>query len=768
MIIKGILPASDKPSRVIASGAAADRGSLFFRATAITASTAMALALALAPATAQDFIIDGTFGVLTPGGATNGDFGDNELDGDGNSVLVTEGSSIDVTATPLANAIQVRGDNVAVEVRGTLATRATTPGTPAPDSNGIYVVGDGVTVLLTETGLITTDGHISAYGQFIDGDFGTVTNNGTIMTSGDDGDAQRISGLGGTIINTGLIWTEGLVADGQRVNGDGASVTNSGSIRTLGSSSHGQFVFLGDFGTITNTGTISTAGDNAFAQYIDGANGTMINRGTLTTGGDSAGGMVSASLGGTIINSGSILTTGTNADGIVAGAGDNVLTNTGRVVSLNDAAIRVFGGGNEVNLQAPGFLGGDIIFEDNLNNTVVVTTGPSQSNFWTIEGDPAFFSGGAPSFLGPVPVFYDPVAQTVATFDPTLLASEMAALGDLTGLLSGVGLGAIDGFGAGFGMGFGQGFNPLGFMPVDQTSADTVSHRVGRVWATALGGQMDRDGGAATLDSTADFYGFAAGYTWQQAPDLVLNAMAGYLAGTSEADAVWAPSFDHGTHTLFVGLHGEQDHGWGRFGEGTVRFGLTAGYVAVDHNRFVNDNLAPLGESWVSADYGGFFLSPEIGLATDIALSDGTVLVPHAGLRYAAQWLGGYTETGAFSPAANATVEDRFIGTLEAEIGLDATRSFAFDSAMGPLIGSVTGRIGYLGRWSIGDDGASITLNGLTQTVASGTQDLHAATIGATLRTQITETAFLELDASYLHGDTANGLSGRISFGASF
>ncbi|MGJ8670981.1 MAG: autotransporter outer membrane beta-barrel domain-containing protein, partial [Oceanococcus sp.] len=215
----------------------------------------------------------------------------------------------------------------------------------------------------------------------------------------------------------------------------------------------------------------------------------------------------------------------------------------------------------------------------------------------------------------------------------------------------------------------------------------------------------------------------------------------------------------HDTHTLFAGLHGEH-----QLNRAAVQFGLTAGHSWIDHNRFVNDNLASLGESWVSADYGGFFVSPELALSTDILLENGMTLTPNAGLRYAAQWLGGYAETGAVSPAANATVADRFVGTVEARAGLDITRSFEIRGRTGTL----TGGIGYLGRWGGGDDDASITLNGVTQSVASGHQDLNAVMVSATLLSDIGETGFLELDANYLVGDTAQGFDGRLTMGMAF
>ncbi|MGJ8531918.1 MAG: autotransporter domain-containing protein [Alphaproteobacteria bacterium] len=690
----------------------------------LAASTA--LVFATAPALAQDFVIDGTF--VNPD-ATNGPFADTAFDIDGTSVLMTEGSSIDVSDAAGENAIQATGDNITIEVRGALATLGNNT---FEGGNGIYFVGDSAVMILTETGSITTADD-RAYGQFIDGDDGFISNSGSITTHSEDGFAQRLEGDFGTLMNSGAITILGRAGRGQSIDGDG--------------------------GRIVNTGTITTSGPSAWAQDATRSDGTgvTINAGTITTWGDASVGQYAD---GEIINTGSITHFGDTSIGQILGGTDGTLTNSGRLVSVNGLAIRFDDrrSGHTLNFLAPGFIGGGILFDQAAGTPTVinVTSGPSHSIFWTLEGDTM---GGAPNFFGPVPWFYNAATQTVATFDPTLLASETDALGDLTALLSRAGLGAVQGFGSGLGTGLSSvDLGALAYLPVND-DGDAVSQRLGRAWVTALGGQMDHDGGATTLDSTIGHFGFAGGYIWQHTPDMILNAMAGYVAGNAEANAVWAPSFDHDTHTLFAGLHGEH-----QLNRAAVQFGLTAGHSWIDHNRLVNDNLAPLGESWVSADYGGFFVSPELGVSTDILLQNGMTLTPNAGLRYAAQWLGGYSESGAVSAAANAIVENRFVGTVEARAGLDITRSFDVRGRTG----TVTGGIGYLGRWGGGDDDASITLNGVTQSVASGHQDLNAVTVSATLLSDIGETGFLELDANYFVGDTAQGFDGRLTMGMAF
>jgi hypothetical protein len=676
------------------------------RLSVLAASTAIALALAISPAPAQQVIVIDDAQTTTNGGTT--------IDGD-DQITVTQSGSITVTG-----------------------------------NNEDAIVATGPDNVIVVNGLVQALGTGGSEGIISSGVNAQITINGTVYTGIGAGQAIRVRDANSVVVNNGTVRSDDSQAVDFETGATGSLLINTGTIITTEEGN--QAVDLSARGTVINSGLIATSSTNTEA--------------------------VDLSAGGIVVNTGTIWTTGLNAEGISISDGV-VVTNSGRIVSVQGEAVKVINNSeadDTVNLLAPGFIGGIIDFgsRDRMGTqtTVNIVTGPSHSILWEMEG---VIGNDAPNFSGSVPWFYNAATRTVATFDPTLLASESHALGDLTRLLSRVGLGAVEGFGAGLGAGFGSGSaGPLAYQPGESYPAGVqateraiesdVGHRFGRVWVTVLGGQMDHDGGGTTLDSTIGHFGFAGGTTWRHTPATTLSAMAGYVAGSNEADATWAPSFDHDTHTLFASLHGEHQLSWGQFGGGALQFGLTAGYSQINHNRFVNDNLAPLGESWVSADYGGFFFSPELGFTTDIVLESGQTLTPNAGLRYAAQWLGGYSETGAVSPAANATVEDRFLGTLEARAGLDVTRNFD----LGDHSGSLTARLGYLGRWSTGDDSASITLNGLTQTVASDVQNLNAVTIGATLRSALGDTAFLKLDANYLLGDTAQGFDGQITVGMAF
>lgn len=799
-MIKNFTPTCfDKPQSRCSTTASFGEFDTTLRYAILAVWIALAFVATSTIAGAQDFIINGNF---DDPDATNGSFSDNDFDINGTSVLVTQGSVIDVFGDD--NAVQAEGDDIAIEIRGALSSRGGSGTGINLEGNGVMIIGDRASIFIAETGLITTRGTVSAVGTYTLGENATITNAGTIIT-GNNGFSYGMHAAGGSAImtNSGSIITgDGSFGHGMHSNdGDNVLMTNTGSIIVgdgsissgmdatglnaiminAGSIITGEGAFdsgmdaSNDNANMTNAGSIITTGILASGMNAGGDNATVTNTGSIINAdGDSARGMHIRGDDGIVDNSGAIITWGLESYGQFTEGDRNTIINSGRLVSAQDAAIRIGDGtdGNTINVWAPGFIGGAIDFADDPtdsdgpaeNTTINVLTGPSHSILWTFEGDTADLVGGAPNFSGPVPWFYNAATQSVATFDPTLLASETDTLGDLTALLSKVGLGAVDGFGVDLPTGDS---GALSYLPTgDSRSAarqtakkamqgEAVAHRTGRAWATVLGGQMDHDGSGSTLAADITHYGVAAGYSWQHTLEMKLNAMAGYVNGNVTSDARWAASFDHDTHTVFAGLYGERSRQWG-----DVQFGLTAGHSWIDHNRFVNDNGAPLGESWVSADYNGFFVSPEIAIAKDIMMTNGTTLTPNAGLRYAAQWLGGYSESGAVNAAANATVDARFVGIFEARIGLEATRAFDF--------GTMTGRIGYLGRWSGGNDDAGITLNGITQDVASGHQALNAVTIGVDHRRDLGEKAFVELDANYLYGDTAAGFDGSLTVGVTF
>lgn len=160
-------------------------------------------------------------------------------------------------------------------------------------------------------------------------------------------------------------------------------------------------------------------------------------------------------------------------------------------------------------------------------------------------------------------------------------------------------------------------------------------------------------------------------------------------------------------------------------------------------DRFVNDNLAPLGNSFAKADAGNsFWISPKITLGSQIHTASNWTLSPSAKLRYGAEWLKGFTETGP-SADANAVVADRLVAFGEAKLEVSASRNFMLGDN---LEGIFTARAGVSGRMSLGDDAATVTLLGITQDVPTFYEDGYA--IYTALETSLHMSDAISLDLS--------------------
>jgi uncharacterized protein YhjY with autotransporter beta-barrel domain len=237
----------------------------------------------------------------------------------------------------------------------------------------------------------------------------SVTNNGTILTTGDNSRgifAQSIGGgggaggssggliaLGGSGSNGGsgstvsvingsraIISTAGLRSDGifaQSVGGSGGSGSDAGGLIAVG----GGGSKAGDGGAVTveNFGTISTTRNFArgiVAQSIGGGGGDGgSSGGMVSVGGSGAGGGVSSTV--TVTNGGDIITLGNDAKGILAqsvGGGGGNGGSSGSVGLFAGVAVGGTAGG--------GGAGGDVnitLQGKNANTASLISTGGARS-----------------------------------------------------------------------------------------------------------------------------------------------------------------------------------------------------------------------------------------------------------------------------------------------------------------------------------------------------------------------------------------------------
>lgn len=348
-----------------------------------------------------------------------------------------------------------------------------------------------------------------------------------------------------------------------------------------------------------------------------------------------------------------------------------------------------------------------------------------------------------------MPWFYNSATKQIATFDPSVLTASVETLTNRTSLISatiqrrleaaelminGVQRGKPDDYGSEMGAG-----------PFDKSG----------VWVQVMTSHSEVEGNAATLDRDITLRGLAVGYDANHGKNTRFGVMAGYIDGSSDAASRWSKSFQSNSSGLFAVGYGRKS-----FGQAFVDLGLSAG-IGTDNEtkRFVNDNLSAFGESYAIGNGGTrFWISPEVAIGTQIKGSSKWTFAPTANLRYAAAWLGGYTETGP-SVDANATVDDSMIAMGEAKLELAASRHFHF----GPVIKTLfTARGGVLGRVSLGDD-ATITLLGVTQDVSDFYEDSFAIFAGADTSIAVSEMINLDLSTSATFGNGIKTIQGAVA-----
>jgi uncharacterized protein with beta-barrel porin domain len=160
----------------------------------------------------------------------------------------------------------------------------------------------------------------------------------------------------------------------------------------------------------------------------------------------------------------------------------------------------------------------------------------------------------------------------------------------------------------------------------------------------------------------------------------------------------------------------------------------------------VNDNLASLGISFANASYSSAWLAPELKVSLPYQIAGGLTAAPNVTLRYASQWIDGYTESGS---NANANINSRTIGSTEGRVGFKLSKDLER--------GKISAHIDYLHRQSTGDDNVRVSMIGDTHNISFYTRDLNAAVIGADVRFNITKDLVLDAAGSYMAGDRVSG-----------
>ena len=542
----------------------------------------------------------------------------------------------------------------------------------------------------TITGSTTTTQSLSA------GDSLTITDSGSINVTGDNTKGVSATGGANTISNSGTITTDGSRGSDAIAAREGSNtIINNGAISTQGNSSRGIFA-SGNQNTITNTGAITTVNSAGIRTNLGNQN-IIVNSGAITTSGPGSLGILATGNSNNISNSGSITTTGvadgaTSADGIYSDGNSNTVTNSGSVISYFGKAIAFSGSGNILNLANSSFLGG--VIDLGTGTQINIATAANYSKLINYTGT----LSGSITASGSVPAFINTSTNQVATYDPTIFSASSDALGDMTSTISSL--------------------TPTRFNGSDKDHP---------LWVRGFGMASSYDGTGATLDRRYNYSGVAIGYDFKRSKDLSLGVLGGYGQSSLWANAESTQSFKTSSDDGFLGLYGQK-----RWKNVAVDFALLGGVQSFQQQRYVNDNLATLGNSNANASYKGWWIAPEAGITYNAGEVNGWRLLPTARLRYAQQRMGSYTETGGGD--ANASVSGRNVSIGQSFLGIRTQKTIKTNAGKNTKM-VIDAQVGYMYRGAVGDDSVNVTMIGQSQSLPteSSSRNAVAVSVGATL-----------------------------------
>lgn len=595
-----------------------------------------------------------------------------------NSVITSSGTITTVGAN--ARGIVASGSGLEIVHSGAISTTGSGALGIAAVGSGANITMDGVIETtggaahgltsgsaggtITITGSITTAGT-DAIGLGSAGPGSTAVNSGTITATGFFGIGVSLASSGVTFTNSGSVTTTNLVSDAILSISTGAEIVNSGIILTTGVGSRG-IRSTGSGTTIRQSGTVSTVGANAEALLSTGADLTIIQSGTVLTTGETADGVRSTGAGTTVVQSGTISVIGIGSAAVTMSGAGSTIINGGLVSATGPGSLAIRGGdGAQTVILEPGSRIVGAIDLAGGTDTLTVRGGNLSMELEVLNVERVTFGAGGAGFL---------TGTTVTRVD----LSGLSFLGTTVASVTGAAHDAIAGL-ADLSAPAGGGFSSTAVPPLGAAGA--------RVWGSAFGGALERDGRGGMLPFEQR-YGGGIGGAEMAFGFGELGLVAGLAFSRAETRAV---SVETDAESYFAGAYG-------RFAAGPLTFtvSLLAGYEDYDNRRFVLNGGTGAVET-ARADFGNFFISPSLDVAGAFPLGGGFEVRPSASATYTASFFQGFAETG--TTAANLSVGARTVQTLRVRAG--AAAAYVFEA--GDLGGEVSLRGGMEGR--LGDEG---------------------------------------------------------------
>ena len=603
---------------------------------------------------------------------------------------------------------------------------------------GSFVIVDDETVTATqtlndnETGTIEAGGTLSTGGNTAVNAHGatvTVTNSGSISTTGVNARGIWSTGADATITNSGSISTTGVRANGIYSTGADASIINSGSISTTGTDANGiRSSPTAINASITNRGSIRTTGGRAYGIWSQGINASITNSGSISTTGNFAYGIVSIGDNASITNSGSISTTGDSARGISSTATNASITNSGLISAMGAGAYAIYGGsGNQTLniLNGSRILGAIDLVDDGGDADVANIYGSFGSAVLTFENTETInvFMDNAVLLNGNTVVVVDPTGESITGNTLNALASGAHQVVSQR-------------------MQRTPAPKPVQLASLELSPGMLFQEQGPVLWGQVFGYSGERGAQGAVQAYDHDYRGFVVGYELDHAP----QDRVGLLAGVASSDSK-SRSQVRDTNSVFIGAYGHRS-----LGKAQLSASLLLGWEDHDNQRQVVDNLNGVETARSSTD--SVFLSPSLTLSSAYAIRPDIELRPSVTLSYSAGRYDGYTETG--TTQANLQVGSRTVAATSARLQLEGAKQIKG--------GEVNLRAGMQSRHTNADDVQASLAGSNFQYSAASDDNVSGGFIGVGVNLSLTNQ--LELVADVETGKLSGNedyLSGQLS-----